>query len=55
MPYRNSPAGASKSTTYLFTTTVAPQTGKTVQSITLPADVNQGKTHVLTITTGNAG
>jgi hypothetical protein len=55
MPYRNSPAGASKSTTCLFTTTVALQTGKTVQSITLPANVNQGEIHVFAITTGNAG
>jgi lysophospholipase L1-like esterase len=53
MPYRNSPAGANNSATYLFTTTVALQAGKTVQSITLPAIVNQGAIHVFAITTGN--
>ena len=54
MPYRNSPAGANKFPTYLFTTTVALQAGKTVQSVTLPVD-NQGAIHVFAITTGNAG
>jgi hypothetical protein len=54
MPYRNSPAGASKSATYLFATNVALQAGKTVASITLPAKVNQGEIHVFAITTGSA-
>jgi hypothetical protein len=54
MPYRNSPAGASKSATYLFATNVALQAGKTVASITLPAEVNQGEIHVFAITTGSA-
>jgi predicted alpha-1,2-mannosidase len=53
MPYRNSPAGASKFATYLFAATVALQAGKTVQSITLPANVNQGEIHVFAITAGN--
>jgi hypothetical protein len=55
MPYRNSPAGASDSATYLFTTDVTLEAGKTAASITLPADVNQGEIHVFAITTGNAG
>jgi len=55
MPYRNSPAGASESSTYLFTTTVALQAGKTAASITLPDGINQGQMHVFAITTGNAG
>jgi hypothetical protein len=55
MPYRNSPTGASKSTTYLFTTTVALQAGKTAQSIILPVNVNQGEIHVFAVTIGNAG
>jgi hypothetical protein len=55
VPYRNSPAGASNSATYLFTTTAPLQAGKTVQSITLPANVNQGEIHVFAITTGTAG
>jgi lysophospholipase L1-like esterase len=54
MPYRNSPSGAQNSATYLFSTTVPLQAGKTAQSITLPAD-NQGQIHVFAITTGTAG
>jgi hypothetical protein len=54
MPYRNSPAGTDKSTTYLFTTDVTLEAGKTVASITLPGSVNQGEIHVFAITTGNA-
>jgi lysophospholipase L1-like esterase len=57
MPYRNSPAGASNFATYLFTATVALQAGKTAQSITLPATLNQGwpaAIHVFAITTRSA-
>ena len=54
MPYRNSPAGAWKSATYLFATNVALQAGKTVASITLPVNVNQGEIHVFAITTRSA-
>jgi predicted alpha-1,2-mannosidase len=54
MPYRNSPAGPGNSATYLFTTAVPLQAGKTIASVTLPASVNQGEIHVFAITTGNA-
>jgi hypothetical protein len=53
MPYRNSSSGANDSTTYLFTTTATLQAGKTVQSITLPSNVNQGEIHIFAITTGS--
>ena len=55
MPYRNSPSGPGNSATYLYTTTVPLQAGKTAQSITLPASVSQGQIHVFAITTGTAG
>ncbi|HTU72278.1 MAG TPA: GH92 family glycosyl hydrolase [Trebonia sp.] len=51
-PYRNSPSGPNKSATYLFTTTVPLQAGKTIASVTLPANVNQGEIHVFALTTG---
>jgi len=54
MPYRNSPSGPGNSATYLYTTTVPLQAGKTPASITLPASVNQGEIHVFAISTGNA-
>jgi predicted alpha-1,2-mannosidase len=52
MPYRNSPSGANDSPTYLFTTTVPLQAGKTIASVTLPQSANQGEIHVFAVSLG---
>ncbi|GCF10713.1 beta strand repeat-containing protein [Dictyobacter arantiisoli] len=51
MPYRNTPAGAKTINTYVFATTITLQTGKTLQSVTLPSTTSPGALHVFTIGT----
>lgn len=52
MPYRNKSSGSSQTApTYLYTMNVALEAGKTVASVTLPANVN-GELHVFAIATG---
>ncbi|HEY3871918.1 MAG TPA: GH92 family glycosyl hydrolase [Actinocrinis sp.] len=51
--YRNTSGGSSQiNPTYLFTSTVALQSGKTVASITLPSQVSSGELHVFAISVG---
>jgi hypothetical protein len=51
--YRNTSGGTSQTDpTYLFTSTVALQPGKTVASITLPSQVSSGELHVFAISVG---
>lgn len=57
MPYRdtgNSSTGKDNTTTYLFYAGVSLIPGKTVKSVTLPNDVNQGTMHVFSMSIGNA-
>ncbi|HLI39282.1 MAG TPA: glycoside hydrolase domain-containing protein [Streptosporangiaceae bacterium] len=55
MPYRNTPSGKSQvSSTYLFAATVDLESGKTVASVTLPAQASQGELHVFAIATQQA-
>ncbi len=57
MPYRdtaNSSSGKDNTTTYLFYAGVSLDPGKTVQSVTLPGDVNQGNLHIFSMAIGNA-
>ena len=49
--YRNNAGGKENVTTYIFYSSVNVQAGKTIQSVTLPSNVNQGALHVFTITT----
>ncbi len=51
MTYRNTQTGAQKINVYLFYTDVALQSGKTIQSITLP---NQSKIHIFALGTRSA-
>src|SRR6266516_4388581 len=54
MPYRNTRSAAKQTlSTFLFSTGVALQTGKTVQSVTLPAAVAGGQLHVFAISTSS--
>ncbi len=48
---RDSNNGAQQVSTYVFYTDVALQGGKTVQSVTLPSFVNQGRIHVFALAT----
>jgi len=51
MSYRNTPRGQQTLTSYLFTTSVALQAGKTIQSVTLPTSVSGGQLHVFAVST----
>ncbi|GER89960.1 hypothetical protein KDW_41220 [Dictyobacter vulcani] len=51
MPYRNTPSGAQTINTYVFTTSVTLQAGKTIQSVTLPTTTSPGLLHVFAIGT----
>jgi hypothetical protein len=51
MPYRNTPNGMQAHRPHVFYIGVALMAGKTVQSVTLPTTVNQGKIHVFAIAT----
>jgi len=51
MPYRNTLQGMQDHHPHIFYIDVALMTGKTVQSITLPSTVNQGRIHVFAIGT----
>lgn len=53
LAYRNKSAGGSQTApTYLFTSTIALEPGKTVAGITLPGQVSSGELHVFAITVG---
>src|SRR2546425_13041718 len=52
MAYRNhAGAGPDAVNTYIFYASIALQSGKTVQSVTLPASVSTGQLHVFAIST----
>jgi hypothetical protein len=51
MPYINTPAGQVNGNHYLYYTQVSLQTGKTVQSVTLPKTVSKGILHVFAVGT----
>jgi hypothetical protein len=51
MPYRNTPNGMQTHKPNVFYINVTLMAGKTVQSVTLPSTVNQGKIHVFAIAT----
>ena len=52
-PYRATSSGGTQAVgTYLFTTDAALTAGKTVQSITLPGNLDQGQFHVFSIAVG---
>lgn len=53
MSYRNAVGGQQGVMTYLFLTTMALQSGKTIKSVTLPATTTGGKIHIFAVTTGN--
>ncbi len=53
-PYRNDPNGRQNVTTYVFEAELPLATGKTLQSVTLPATVSQGTFHVFAIGTKGA-
>lgn len=48
-PYRNTPTGQQTVNTYVFVTSVALTSGKTVISVTLPTTANQGAIHIFAI------
>jgi predicted alpha-1,2-mannosidase len=51
--YRNTASGTSQnSATDLFATVIGLESGKTVASVTLPSQANQGQLHIFAITTG---
>src|SRR6266487_3264919 len=49
--YRNTPNGMQMHMPHVFYTDVALQAGKTIKSVTLPANVTQGQLHVFAIST----
>jgi hypothetical protein len=52
-PYRDATGGGQQAiTTYVFGTSAALTPGKAVQSITLPASVDQGQLHVFAFSIG---
>ncbi len=51
MTYRNTPSGQQTINTYVFYLGISLQTGKTLQSVTLPTSVTQGAVHVFAIGT----
>jgi hypothetical protein len=52
MPYRNSASGTSQQIeTRVFTTNIALQPGKSIESVTLPSGANQGELHVFALGT----
>ncbi len=53
MPYRNTRSGTQSIPTYLYSASVALQTGKTIQSVTLPATTTGGQLHIFAITTSS--
>ncbi len=53
MPSRNTKNGSQALTVYLFSTSIALQAGKTVQSVTLPTTVLGGQLHVFAISTSS--
>ena len=51
MSYRNTTQGKQSITVYVFYVAVAPQSGKVVQSVTLPSSVSGGQLHVFSVGT----
>ncbi len=55
MPYRNvQKTGREMVKTYLFATDIPLQAGKTLQHVTLPTQINQGRLHVFALGTAHA-
>ena len=51
MPYRNGTHGKQSINVYVFYADVALQSGKIVQSVTLPSSVSRGQLHVFSVGT----